>query len=69
MKCDNWIDPTKTGKRGQPLKSALVAWYDASETALALVRRGAEIERCGGNIVATVEVVNEPEASADKETR
>lgn len=57
MKCDNWIDPTKTGKRGQLLKSAFLGTREAGAQR---ARLGDEARECGGNIAASVSVVNEP---------
>lgn len=54
MKCDNWIDPTKTSKKGHLLKSAFVGTRESGAL------RGNEARECRGNIIAQILVVNEP---------
>lgn len=58
MKCDNWIDPTRVGKRGQFLKSAYLGTFEARSDLIRQDRPHAE--KCGGKIIASVRATDEP---------
>lgn len=58
MKCDNWIDPRKVGKKGQLLKAAFIGTIEANPKTIRELYPQAE--PCQGNIIATVAVENEP---------